>query len=157
MPFRPLPIPHAKWRLSGKGLVWQSLVMFLSTIVHTSQAWCLARLFPLILLKGSVVIPEDDKHWMNFMLLLKITDYLLSPTQSKDGAAYLKVLISDHHSQFVNLYPTCHIIPKMHYLIHYPDWIVRYSAGFFFYPYMIVIMYLFLQMWTTNYILVYAI
>ena len=90
-----------------------------------SHAWCLGRLLPLIPLADCVAILEDDERWMNFMLLLSISDRLLAPTQTEEGAAYLRILIRDHHQQFVHLYPTCRIIPKMHYLIHYPDWIVR--------------------------------
>ena len=97
----------------------------MSNFLIASQAWCLARLFPLILFMGSVNISENDKHWLNFLLLLTISDYLLSPVTSIEAMTYVKVLIDEHHREFTDLYPLCPIIPKMHYLIHYPDWIMR--------------------------------
>ena len=104
--------------------IWSGInVCFISLLA--SQAWCLGRLFPLILLIGGVALPENDDNWMNFMLLLTILDHLLSPITSHTAMSYLKALINDHHQNFVKLHPSCNVIPKMHYLIHYPDWIVR--------------------------------
>ena len=45
-------------------------------------------------------------------------DYLVAPCISNDETAYLKILIEEHHIQFVQLYPDASIIPKLHYLIH---------------------------------------
>lgn len=50
----------------------------------------------------------------------------------------LKFLINEHHAAFVSLYPSS-FIPKMHFLIHYPEqmlqvgpmvrtWIIRHEA-----------------------------
>lgn len=36
-------------------------------------------------------VPKDDEHWLNFLLLLKIMDYLFSPVTSEGDCAYLKV------------------------------------------------------------------
>lgn len=40
---------------------------------------------------------------------------------------YLRVLIEEHHTQFKTLYPEHSIIPKMHYMLHYPSQILRYG------------------------------
>ena len=67
---------------------------------------------------------DDDKDWKNYLLHLKIIDYI-APVVSDDMPAYLRELIQDHHLAFKALYPTAPIIPKMHYMIHYPKWMVR--------------------------------
>uniref|UniRef100_A0A1X7V063 Uncharacterized protein n=1 Tax=Amphimedon queenslandica TaxID=400682 RepID=A0A1X7V063_AMPQE len=51
------------------------------------------------------------------------SDYLFAPTLSREAVDCLRVLIADHHTAFKELYPDCSIIPKMYYMVHYPDWI----------------------------------
>ena len=70
-------------------------------------------------------IPKDDARWQNFLLLLEIIDYLFAPVLSHDHVAYLGVLIEEHHQAFTDLYPECNITPKLHYMVHYPQWITR--------------------------------
>lgn len=85
--------------------------------------WCLARLLPLMI---GIHVPSDDQHWENFLQLMTIVDYVFAPVTSTDVLAYLKDLIEDYLISFKELYPNSSIIPKMHYLIHIPDWIRRY-------------------------------
>ncbi len=87
-----------------------------------SQMWCLARLLPLII---GEIIPEYNDHWDNFLVLLKISDYVFSPVSSNGVAAYLATLIEDYLQTFTELYPDCPIIPKQHYMVRIPEWIVR--------------------------------
>ena len=84
--------------------------------------WCLTRLLPLMI---GHAVPADDQHWDNFLLLVAIIDYLLAPVVHPEVASYLRVLIDDHHNEFVRLYPSCPVTPKLHYMIHYPEWINR--------------------------------
>lgn len=84
--------------------------------------WCLGRLLPLMI--GSH-IPFDNPHWQNFLVLLEIIDYLFAPIISPDCIDHIRILIRDHHSTFKSLYPECSLIPKMHYMIHYPDWMLK--------------------------------
>lgn len=70
-------------------------------------------------------ITKDDKHWENFLLHLSIVDYTFAPVISDSMIAYLRELIHDHHTAFKELYPSSPIIPKMHYMIHYPQWMAR--------------------------------
>ena len=72
------------------------------------------------------MIPEGDSHWNNFLLLLRIIDYIFAPVSSDDIIPYIEELINEHHTQFSSLYPNSPIIPKMHYMIHIPEWISRY-------------------------------
>ncbi len=53
------------------------LFYFIQNIIYiASQTWCLIRLLPLII--GDLV-PKDDPHWINFLILLDIVDYTFSP------------------------------------------------------------------------------
>ncbi|EDO36381.1 predicted protein [Nematostella vectensis] len=70
-------------------------------------------------------IPGDDEKWQLFIILLEIVSIIFSEVITKDKAAHLRDLITDHHTRFATLYPECSIIPKMHYILHYPLTIVR--------------------------------
>lgn len=84
--------------------------------------WCLAKFLPLMI--GNMV-PEDDERWELFCLLLEIVDIVFSPNSTVNSIGVLEGLIDDHHSKFCRLYPGRSIIPKMHYLVHYPAHIYK--------------------------------
>lgn len=84
-----------------------------------SQMWCLGRLLPLMLGED---VPLGDQHWECFLLMLTIVDYVFAPVISNDDIPYLKDLIQEHHEMFREVYPLCPVIPKMHYMIHLPEW-----------------------------------
>ena len=88
-----------------------------------AQSWLLCRLIPFMVGEH---VPEDDLHWLNYLLMLEITDILFAPEISLDEVGYLKILIEDHHSSFCSLYPHASVIPKMHYIIHTPQLIQKY-------------------------------
>lgn len=87
-----------------------------------TQMWCLARLLPLMI--GKEISVSDD-YWSNYLVLLEILDYVFAPTLTCEAVSHLKMLIEDHHKTFKDLYPTSPIIPKMHYIVHYPELILR--------------------------------
>ncbi|CAI8047453.1 hypothetical protein GBAR_LOCUS26222 [Geodia barretti] len=84
---------------------------------HAMQMWTLARFLSLVI---GHLIPEDDKHWENFLCLLDIIDILFSHSVADDAIGYLEALISDHHSTFLELYPDTQITMKMHSIVHMP-------------------------------------
>ena len=88
-----------------------------------SQMWCLGRLLPLML--GNIV-PVESQQWKCFLQLLTIIDYVFAPVISNELVTYIKYLIKDHHEMFKELYPSCSIVPKLHYMVHISDWITRY-------------------------------
>lgn len=85
--------------------------------------WCLGKFLPLIV--GSS-IPNDNEKWQHFLLLLKIVDIIFSPVASVDDLGILESYIEEYLWQFSYIYPGRSIIPKMHYLVHYPVHIYRY-------------------------------
>ena len=91
--------------------------------------WCLGRYLPFLI--GDLV-PEGNPYWDCFVLLLEIMDLLFSPITSAHETVQLRLLIIIYHQTFQELYPHRSITPKMHYLVHYPDWIDRYASGALF-------------------------
>ena len=79
--------------------------------------WLLGRLLPVMI---GHQVPEDDERWQNLLLMLEVTDYLFAPRITLDDVGYLEHIIAEHHTQFVLLYPTHSVTPKMHYLVHMP-------------------------------------
>ena len=83
-----------------------------------AQMWCLGRFLPSMI--GSLV-PEDDEQWQLFQIILEITDLVLSPLATERSMGVLEGLIEEHHHTFIQLYSGRSVIPKMHYLAHYPS------------------------------------
>jgi len=90
------------------------------------------------------LIPEDDEHWKNFVLLLQILALCLSPVISLNTADVLEILTAKHNRNFVLLYSEGACTPKFHYLVHFPtqmrlfgplhnQWCMRFESknGFF--------------------------
>ncbi|XP_023199004.1 uncharacterized protein LOC111610276 isoform X1 [Xiphophorus maculatus] len=100
------------------------------------QFWCLLRNMPLLF---GDLIQTDDKHWHLLLLLLHIVSIVNSPVLSEGMTMYLKHLIIDHHRLFKQLFPKINLLPKHHFMIHYPrsirhigpilhTWCMRYEA-----------------------------
>ena len=89
-----------------------------------SQMMTLCRVLPLIV--GDKV-PADDEHWNIFLLLLKICSIAVAPTCTHDVIAYLEVLIAEYLTTFRELYPEKMLIPKQHYMLHYPSQIRKFG------------------------------
>ena len=84
--------------------------------------WLLARVLPLAI---ADLVPEDDERWNNFLRMMDIVDILFSPRITEDDAAYLASLINDHHEEFCSLYPNWSVIPKMHFMVHTPRFMIQ--------------------------------
>lgn len=104
--------------------------------LNAVQSWCLLRNTPLIF--GDLVTPIDQ-HWGLLLLLLQIINIVFSAMVSQGMCVYLKHLIVEHHRLFKMLYPQKKLLPKHHFLIHYPrciqkigpvlhSWCMRYEG-----------------------------
>ena len=89
-----------------------------------AQMMALAHNFPLLV--GDKV-PGEDEHWLSFLLLLKICNLSLSPICNHDTIAYFKLAIEEKLSTFRQIYPDSRIIPKLHYLVHYPSQVEKFG------------------------------
>ena len=91
-----------------------------------AQMWCLARALPLLI--GDLVA-INDSNWGNFLTLLQIEEIVFAPKLSTQVAAYLGVLVQEYLETFSELYDR-NIIPKQHFMVHYPRYIIRYSTAY---------------------------
>lgn len=87
-----------------------------------SQMMTLCQDLPILI---ADTIPLGDQHWYSFLVLLKICSIAVSPVCTHDTVAYLRVLIEEKHYLFQQLYPDENMIPKQHYMVHYPSQIER--------------------------------
>ena len=71
------------------------------------------------------LVPEDNELWKLFCLLLDIVDIVFANVTSVNAIGVLEGLIEEHHSAFLRIYPGRSIIPKMHYMVHYPSHMMR--------------------------------
>ncbi|XP_062578360.1 uncharacterized protein LOC134240278 isoform X1 [Saccostrea cucullata] len=74
-------------------------------------------------------IDEHDENWKNFIRLLKITLLVISPVASSNTIMSLRQLIYSHNYSFRKLYPEILFTPKLHYLIHFPDQILKFGPA----------------------------
>ena len=100
------------------------LRLFDHAFLHSSasQTWTFATILPLLI---GHKVPEDDIHWECYLLLFQILQYSTAKVSSLPSSLYLASLISQHHQIFVHCYPGVKLIPKMHYMIHFPQQICR--------------------------------
>ena len=87
-------------------------------MVIASQMWTLSRLLPVMVGR---YINKDDDNWLHFLQLLDIMEYTFSPT-----VLLLAVIISSNLTTYKELYPESSFIPKMHYMVHIPQYLYKY-------------------------------
>lgn len=85
--------------------------------LNAIQSWCLVRNSPLIL--GDIV-NRNDSYWNLLLLLIQIVNIVFSPVVTYGITYYLKHLIHNHHKLFKFLFPQKRLIPKHHFMLHYP-------------------------------------
>ncbi|XP_065892573.1 uncharacterized protein [Dysidea avara] len=87
-----------------------------------SQMWNFAVYFPLMI---GELVPECDEERECFLLLLEILQICVSSVFSADLVEYLAFLIEMYLSSFCECYPHKNILPKQHYLTHFPSQILK--------------------------------
>lgn len=90
--------------------------------LNAAQTLCLITNIPLIF---GDVIPQGNLHWYLLLLLLQVINIVFSPSVTEGMTVFLKHLIKDHHQLFKELYPFKNLIPKHHFMLHYPRCIRR--------------------------------
>jgi hypothetical protein len=78
----------------------------------------LLRLLPLMI---GHTVPDGDGAWTILMDLKDIVELVLSPTFDDESIDYLKTKIQDHRRLLQEVFPEFRLLPKHHYLEHYPD------------------------------------
>ena len=101
-----------------------------------SQLWQLSVTLPLAI--GSLV-PYDDEEWLCFTIFLEICRYIFKPAISLVEICQLEFLIEEFLTAYKRCYPEGRILPKYHFLLHYPRefrrlgpliqyWCMRYES-----------------------------
>lgn len=89
-----------------------------------SQMMALCRYLPILI---GDKIPEDDENWKSYLILLQICSVALTPVCTNDTVPYLAQLIEEKLRKLIELYPGSRLIPKFHYMIHYPSQIENFG------------------------------
>lgn len=84
---------------------------------NAHENWTLLRLLPFII---GVKIPFSEPAWQVLMTLKDITELVVSPIHTEESISYLDTLISEHRHRLLEVFPEQKIIPKHHFLEHYP-------------------------------------
>ena len=88
------------------------------------KMWCLFRLLPFLL---GHLVPENDEVWSLYLQMRTIVEYICAKSIDPQQVEILRDLISNFYQQRRELLPEKNLKPKDHYLIHYPDQILRYG------------------------------
>jgi len=87
---------------------------------RAAQSWCLTRFLPLII--GDLIVEaQDERVWQILLLLLNLMDIIFAPIISIGMAHHLRDLIIEHHEALKKCFPLQRLLPKHHFLIHYPN------------------------------------
>lgn len=87
---------------------------------NASQARLFVRLLPFIL---SSLVDKDDGFYHLLKELISIVQIVFSPVISVYTTGILRVLIAQQLRRFKKEFPNVNIIPKQHYLVHFPNMI----------------------------------
>ena len=85
---------------------------------NAAQARLFVRLLPFILCP---LVNTNDEYYLFILQLIQIVQLIFSPVIKLETINQLTVLIQQHLSKFKELFPSCNILPKQHYLLHIPS------------------------------------
>lgn len=108
---------------------------------NAHENWCVLRLLPLMV---GFRIHEDDDAWQLLMTLKDIVELCMSPTHTDESIGLLDSLIAEHRHRFFSVFPQERLIPKHHFIEHYPQlirafgplvllWTMRFEAKHHFF------------------------
>jgi len=87
---------------------------------NAHENWCLLRLLPFIIGK---LVPSDEPAWQVILDLKDIAELVVAPVHCLESIAYLECKISEHRERYQELFPEQKLLPKHHFLEHYPEMI----------------------------------
>lgn len=91
---------------------------------NAHENWALLRLLPLMV--GSK-IPEADPAWELLLVLRDIVELVVNQVHTEETICFLDSKISEHKHRFLMVFPEQRLIPKHHFLEHYPELIRAYG------------------------------
>lgn len=91
---------------------------------NAHENWALIWLLPFII---GHRIPLNDPAWLLLMSLKDIIELVVAPVHNEESIAYLDLKISEHWHRFQEVFPNEELIPKHHFLEHYPELIKAFG------------------------------
>lgn len=67
------------------------------------------------------VVPEGEPAWQVLMDLKDIVELVVSPVHTDESISYPEMKISEHRQRHQELFPNVKLLPKHHFLEHYPE------------------------------------
>ncbi|KAL4006537.1 all-trans-retinol 3,4-desaturase [Sarotherodon galilaeus] len=87
---------------------------------NAHENWSLLRLLPLII---GPLLPVDEPAWQVILHHKDIVELVVAHVHTDETIAYLEAKIYDHRQLYLDLFPHVNLLPKHHYLEHYPQMI----------------------------------
>ena len=69
------------------------------------------------------ILPEGEPAWQVIIDLKDIVELVVAPVHTDQTIAYHEARIYDHRQRYLELFPHVKLLPKHHYLEHYPQMI----------------------------------
>lgn len=91
---------------------------------NSHENWSLLRFFPLLV---GQKVPADEPAWKILTDLKDIVDIIVSPVHTEESIAYLNFKISEHRVRLKEVFPDYNLLPKHHFLEHYPQLIRQFG------------------------------
>lgn len=91
---------------------------------NAHENWALLRLLPLIV---GEKIPESEPTWLLLLNLKDIVELVLSSVHTDSTICFLDSKIFEHRQRFQEAFPQERLIPKHHFLEHYPQLIKAFG------------------------------
>ena len=88
------------------------------------KMWCLFRLLPFMV---GHLVPEGDRVWGLYLKMRVIVDYVCAKCIRRDQVDELREHIQDFYETRKQVWADRCLKPKDHYLLHYPDQILRFG------------------------------
>uniref|UniRef100_A0A8C9XE83 Uncharacterized protein n=1 Tax=Sander lucioperca TaxID=283035 RepID=A0A8C9XE83_SANLU len=91
-----------------------------------AQNWCFLRLLP-ILVGPRIKNPLEDQVWQLCLKLREIVEIACAPKIHTNQVAYLKLLVEEYLESRATVFSDHPFKPKHHFLLHYPDLIIKFE------------------------------
>ncbi|XP_030596339.1 uncharacterized protein LOC115787699 [Archocentrus centrarchus] len=84
---------------------------------NAHENWSLLRFLPFLI---GHLVPENEPSWLVLLDLKEIIELLVAPTHTDESISYLESKITEHRQRYKDLFPAARLLPKHHFLKHYP-------------------------------------
>lgn len=118
-----LSFPY-KWsdKTNKPHVVPQRLLRLKTIGGNAHENWNLLRLLPFLI---GHRVPENEPAWVVLMVLKDIVELVVALVHTDESISYLESKIVEHRQRYQELFSCVRLLPKHHFLEHYPQ-MIRY-------------------------------